>query len=387
MGYICIKNHFMQYTRFFFSFSLAFASLAAMGADDLRGGFSPADDPLTVGRTVAKRFLETPHPNFDELTTPPNQITYPETCTWLGAIRFADITADSAMMLALEDRFLPILGNERYLTPVPDHVDHNVFGTVPLGLYMATGNKAYKTVGLWFADTQWTLPAKHNEREAALAADGLAWMTRFWIDDMFMISAIQGQAYRATGDRRYLDRAAHEMTVYLDSIQCPNGLFYHAPDAPYHWCRGNGWMAAGMTELLSLMPDNHPDRPRILQSYRQMMETLLGLQREDGLWGQLLDDTESWSETSGSAMFLYGMINGVRRGWLDADRYAPAVRRGWTALVSRINADGDIEGVCEGTNRSTDRDFYLHRRTLTGNMHGQAPMLWCAAAFLAVGTR
>lgn len=354
-----------------------------LSADNLTSGFTPAEAPLAVGQKVARRFIEVPHPNFDGNPAPTREITYPETITWLGAIRFADITGDTAMMAALEDRFLPILGAERKLQPMPDHVDHTVFGTVPLGLYMATGNKAYGHLGRWYADTQWRKQSEMKGRDAEMAANGLSWQTRFWIDDMYMISAIQGHAYRAFGDRSYLDRAAHEMTVYLDSIQCDNGLFYHAPDAPYHWCRGNGWMAAGMAELLSLMPDNHPDRPRIMKSYVRMMDTLLSMQRPDGLWGQLLDAKEAWSETSGSAMFIYAMITGVRKGWLKDTTYAPAVRRGWSALVKHINEDGDIDGVCEGTNRSTDRDFYLHRRTLLGNMHGQAPILWCAAAFLS----
>jgi len=51
------------------------------------------------------------------------------------------------------------------------------------------------------------------------------------------------------------------MVLYLDSLQCPNGLFYHAPDVPFFWSRGNGWMAAGMSELLSSLPNNNPDRP------------------------------------------------------------------------------------------------------------------------------
>ena len=53
-----------------------------------------------------------------------------------------------------------------------------------------------------------------------------------WIDDMFMITTIQSQAYLATGDRKYIDRAAAEMAMYLEKIQRPNGLFYHAPTAP-----------------------------------------------------------------------------------------------------------------------------------------------------------
>jgi len=55
---------------------------------------------------------------------------------------------------------------------------------------------------------------------------------------MYMLIIVQLQAYRATGDAKYLDRAALEMSVYLDKLQQPNGLFYHAPDVPFFWGRG-----------------------------------------------------------------------------------------------------------------------------------------------------
>ena len=90
-----------------------------------------------------------------------------------------------------------------------------------------------------------------------------------------MITAAQAQAYRATGDRKYIDRAAREMVVYLDELQKPNGLFYHAPDVPFFWGRGNGWMAAGMAELLRSLPQDSPQRPRIMEGYKLMMSSLL----------------------------------------------------------------------------------------------------------------
>ena len=71
---------------------------------------------------------------------------------------------------------------------------------------------------------------------------------------MFMITAVQVQAYRATGDTKYLDRAATAMVAYLDKLQQPNGLFFHAPDTQFYWGRGNGWMAAGLAELLRRCP-------------------------------------------------------------------------------------------------------------------------------------
>lgn len=343
-------------------------------------------DPVTVGNKVCKRFVETPHPNFDANPQPTREITYPETCAWLGALRYAEKTGDTLLVNQLEQRFLPIVGEERRLQPLPDHVDHSVFGTIPLQLYILKGNPLYHSMGKWYADAQWNLPVTNDEKRAAKDKEysdkGLSWQTRYWIDDMFMISALQGQAYRATGDKKYIDRAAHEMVDYLGKIQCPNGLFYHAEDAPFHWCRGNGWMAAGMTELLSLLPEDNQNRDAIMNSFRKMMETLAGYQKSDGLWAQLVDDPTVWSETSGSAMFLYAMISGVKNGWLPAKKYMPIIEKGWKGLVSHINSEGDIDGVCEGTNRTNDRDFYLNRRTLPGNMHGQAPVIWCATAMI-----
>ena len=79
-------------------------------------------------------------------------------------------------------------------------------------------------------------------------------------------------------------------------------------------------MAAGMTELLQCLPKNHKDRPRILEGYRTMMESLKKYQNPEGLWNQLIDQSDCWTETSGSAMFTFAFIKGVKNGWLNAER-------------------------------------------------------------------
>jgi rhamnogalacturonyl hydrolase YesR len=226
------------------------------------------------------------------------------------------------------------------------------------------------------------MPANEKPEYRDWLNQGLSWQTRLWIDDMYMITAIQAQAYRATGDRKYIDRAAKEMVVYLDKIQRPNGLFYHAEDVPFFWGRGNGWMAAGMTELLRSLPKDNPDRQRILEGYQTMMKSLKDYQAPDGMWRQLVDDSTAWPETSCTGMFTYAMITGVKQGWLDKAAYGPVARKGWLALVSYIDANGDVREVCEGTNKKSDRQYYVDRKRITGDMHGQAPVLWCAAALL-----
>ena len=107
--------------------------------------------------------------------------------------------------------------------------------------------------------------------------DGLSGETRYWIDDMYMLTILQLEAYRATGDKKYLDRDASEMVAYLDKLQQPNGLFYHAPDVPFFWGRGDGWVAAGMAEMLRDLPADHPQRARIMKGYKLMMASLLAV--------------------------------------------------------------------------------------------------------------
>jgi rhamnogalacturonyl hydrolase YesR len=170
--------------------------------------------------------------------------------------------------------------------------------------------------------------------------------------------------------------------VYLDSLQKPNGLFYHAPDVPFYWGRGDGWVAVGMSEVLRSLPKDHPDRGRIMKGYKTMMASLLKYQAESGMWRQLIDDPEAWPETSSTGMFTYAMITGVKEGWLDAKTYGPAARKAWLALVTYINPNGDVREVCQGTNKKNDRQYYLDRERIVGDMHGQAPVLWCATALL-----
>lgn len=69
---------------------------------------------------------------------------------------------------------------------------------------------------------------------------------------------------------------------------------------------------------------------------------------EDGLWNQLIDEKDCWTETSGSAMFTYAMILGVKNGWLDKDEYGLIARRAWLGLCNYLDDNNDLMEVCIG---------------------------------------
>jgi len=339
--------------------------------------FPKGAEPKDVGKRIAYRFLDRKH-----MLHAGKWISYPETFNWNGALQYAAITKDKKLLSLLEARFEKLTAQEKALLPIMNHVDLNMFGSLPLKLYQITKDKQYLDLGMPYADTQWAVPQNANAQQKEWNDHGYSWQTRLWIDDMYMITIIQSQAYKVTGDRKYIDRAAKEMVLYLDKLQRPNGLFYHAPDVPFYWGRGNGWMAAGMTELLRLLPQDSEYRARILKGYETMMKSLKKYQSANGMWNQLIDEPECWAETSGSAMFTYAMITGVKHGWLDVKEYAPVARKAWLAMIPYINEKGDVAEVCVGTNKKNDKQYYYDRPRNVGDSHGQSPYLWCVAALL-----
>ena len=374
---------YKQILSFFAGACLMFSSLQAQEYNLTK--FPKGSTPLEVGNRIANKFIVTPHTRFGNprAEKAPNYITYPDACAWLGALWFGKVTKNEPLLDKLKDRFEPLFSTEQKMLPRMNHVDHNVVGAVPLELYIQKkGDQRYYDLGMRYADTQWEAPVDATPEQKAYADKGYSWQTRIWIDDMFMITTIQSQAYRATGDRKYIDRAAREMAMYLKKIQRPNGLFYHSPEAPFFWARGNGWMAAGMAQLLSILPKDNSDRTTIMEAYKKMMNTLKQNQDPDGMWHQLIDEPASYKETSGTAMFTYAMIVGVKHGWLDKKEYGTAARKGWLALVTYINENDEITNVCEGTNIKNDKNHYINRKQITGDLHAHAPLLWCAVALL-----
>jgi unsaturated rhamnogalacturonyl hydrolase len=341
----------------------------------LGGGWPAGCAPDEIARRVVRNYVE----RALSLTSP---IHYAEACTWYGALIAARRLGDRALEASLVARFAPLLTPAgAAAVPSRPHVDDRVFGIVPLAI------PQYVETGKALADRQWM----------TTSSDGITTEARYWIDDLYMITSLQVQAFRATGEMKYLERAALTMTAYLDRLQQPNGLFVHTPTSPLFWGRGNGWVAAGMTELLQELPGNDARRARLMSGYARMMAALLRHQSARGGWRQVIDDTSAgnWVELSATGMFTFALVIGVKRGWLPAETYGPAAHAAWLALVGHLDAAGNVAEVCVGTGEAAtsgaghERDsqlrYYFERPRSVGDFHGQAPLLWSASALMDQG--
>lgn len=332
--------------------------------------FTQSRSPEVIGKLVIAELLS--RPNFMMYKTETVRgVHYAEACAGFGAARLAGLINDRETLTALSTRYSRVIDENTENTA--NHVDVNVYGILPLELYLQLKEQKFLKQGMELAAGQW--------RDTL--ADGLTSQTRYWIDDIWMIGSLQVQAYRLTGDMIYLQRAAREIDSYINKLQQPNGLFYHGLDYPFFWGRGNGWVAAGLAELLSELPKSNPYYTLILEGYRKMMYTLVEYQAEDGMWRQLIDKAESYKETSSTAMFGYAMTVGYKKGLLPDEPFKAASEKAWNGLTTYINEDGKLRDVCVGTGQTNDINFYLTRPRSTGDLHGQAPVLWFAYSLLA----
>ena len=411
---ICFYNNGVRRMKFGM---MAVAAIAAVGGMTATAGeVAPCEmsfgnwpsgcGPKEVGARIVKQFLSTEPEGYQAKGFTGHKygegvyVAYSVSSLWVNAIEYARLTGDAALQLRLVTLLQPFYpgGAKQHKVTKPRHVDFNVFGAVPLEVAVVSGDKRALEMGIRYADDQWAPPRANDldgypkwlrshyvpaEKQLEYLKEGYSGLTRLWIDDMYMMGLLQTQAYRATGERKYLDRVAKEMCLYLDRLQLDNGLFNHAADVPMRWGRGNGWMAAAMPMILQYLKSEDKHYSRVHAGYLRMMETLLETQRPDGLWGQLVDDPSSWGETSATAMFAYSFIMGVKHGWLDAARYAPAARKAYLAVCGKMDALGNVADVCCGTGARNDRQYYYDRRKINGDPHGQAPMLWCVNLLLA----
>ncbi|MGC4074289.1 MAG: glycoside hydrolase family 88 protein [Nibricoccus sp.] len=236
----------------------------------------------------------------------------------------------------------------------------------------------------WISKEQYRFPdgtlARHRPLDDAL-----------WLDDLYMSVPALAQMGALTGGWNYFDDAVKQIVQFSERMFVgEKGLYMHGwiggmePHPVFHWGRANGWAIMAMTELLEVLPADHPGREKVLTLYRAHVRGIAATQGGAGLWHQLLDRQDSYLETSASAIFVYCIARGINRGWLDAHAYTPMVSLGWNAVAKQVNAKGQVENVCVGTGMGFDPAFYYYRPVSVYAAHGYGPVLLAGAEMIAL---
>ena len=184
------------------------------------------------------------------------------------------------------------------------------------------------------------------------------------------------QAARITGQQKYYNDAANQAINFQKYLwDETTGLYRHGwfsntgKQSAVCWGRANGWIAWATAELLDVLPKQHPLYKKIEKKFRQHIASLIHYQADDGMWRQVLNNPNSYEETSCTAMFTIAIARGINKGWLNK-KYKVAAIKGWNAVAANITSQGIVHGICRGTEIGADDQFYMSRKTIDNDPRG-----------------
>ena len=240
-------------------------------------------------------------------------------------------------------------------------------------------------------------------------ADGGFWHARgmhgqMWIDGIFMGQMFLTRYGKSISDSAYAwDEATRQILVYARRAQRGDtGLYLHGLYEPGHgdrvckwadpttglspevWSEGLGWYALAIAKTLEVLPADHPNRASVEDVFRRLAAGLRRTQDpKSGRWFQVVDKGErpdNWTDTSGSAMFVYAIQKGIELGLLDQRTYAPVVAAGYKGITAnaKINARGlvDIYQACDGVGVQVDYAHYIDYKQSLNAKEAVVGFLW-----------
>ncbi|MFH0988770.1 MAG: glycoside hydrolase family 88 protein [bacterium] len=203
-----------------------------------------------------------------------------------------------------------------------------------------------------------------------------------WLDDLFMSVPALAQMGKLTGDNRYYDDAVKQVLQFSKRMfNEEKGLYMHGwvqgmqVHPQYHWARANGWAVMAMVELLDVLPKTHPGYQDVLKQLQAHIKGLAKYQDGTGFWHQLLDRSDTYLETSATAIYTYSIAKAINDGLIDPMAFIPVAILSWNAVATKVNNNGQIEGTCVGTGMAFDPAFYFYRPINVFAAHGYGPVM------------
>lgn len=256
-------------------------------------------------------------------------------------------------------------------------------------MFRLTGDDAYKQSAVRIAD--WMILDAPRTREGAFehtVTENASFPEQVWADTIFMAVLFLARTARLTERPDYAEEAVTQLLLHMRLLQDPaTGVLFHGWNcgtgnhmSSARWTRGNGWVAAGMPEILGELTGLVDLPDELLERYRKLAGGLLRYQTADGLWHTVMDRLHFYQETSGSAAIACGLLKAVRSGLLDASYLLPA-ERGLEGVMRKIAYNGEVTGVSSGTPVKDTIDDY-QGIPLIPTLYGQGLTLMLLAEWL-----
>jgi len=234
------------------------------------------------------------------------------------------------------------------------------------------------------------LPADHPELHLVDRANGQAQSGGpcVFVDSVHFDGPFFAKLCQVTGEEKYWRLALDNILPQVDLLYDPaDHLFHHfwiestGTRNGIAWGRGNGWGLLGLAETLEHLPPDGLVGSYLIEVLRAVAERMAGLQDSGGGWHTVLNDPDSYIETSVAAFAVDVFARAIRRSWLKPTIYCPVIESAMDFLLRHVRPDGLLEGVSYETFPSTRIEHY--RLMPRGGMvpWGQGPLLTAICSY------
>lgn len=186
---------------------------------------------------------------------------------------------------------------------------------------------------------------------------------QMWLDGLYMGVPFYAEYISRYGDYKLFSDVVNQFLIVKKHLYDPaTGLYCHGWDekkeqrwadsisgkSPHIWGRALGWYSMALVDALDFIPDDFEGRDSVKMYFCELMKSIVNYQDTTlGVWYQIVNLPErqgNYPESSSSCMFVYSLLKGVRKGYLDQSYLEPA-KKGYQGILSgfiRENPDGTL---------------------------------------------
>ncbi len=282
------------------------------------------------------------------------------------------------------------------------NIDHITPGRGITTLYRVTNDKKYKEAAEIIRSQLKTHPR---------TKEGGFWHKKIypwqmWLDGLYMAQPFYAEYSLVWNEDNWNDIANQFVWMEKHARDPQTGLLYHGWDeskeqrwanketglSPHVWGRAMGWYAIALVDTLDYFPKNHPRRQELIAILNREAEAIAKYQdQKSGVWYDIIDlaaRPKNYQESSASAMFVYSLAKGIRKGYLPA-KYLKTVNTGWAGIKKEfINElpDGNLDwegtvsvsGLGGNPYRDGSFDYYMSEKLRTNDVKGLGPAVMAA---------
>lgn len=147
-----------------------------------------------------------------------------------------------------------------------------------------------------------------------------------------------------------------------------------------------------LVDTLDYFPESHDGRDRLIGYLSSVADAIVAAQDEKTKgWQNILNPelVEEWGnyiESSGSSMFVYGLLKALRMGYVEGEKYLDAALSGYELMTKTFaqpkNHDGSLDWewtVQTGSLSSNGTfDYYASMPLFENDLKGVAPFLFAS---------